>query len=292
MADYHEYIKFMPPFRLTRRDALRLTGLGIGGAGAGCIGTSEGSGTSTEPPPVKTPSPAEPVVTEPRSPTNECTPVKAESGTASNPTAREPISTDEFQFDATVLQQFTADYPARVRFSFSNTTDRTFFMSPKNLGPYRQDYVIVDASTDSKLVFLLPSISLVKPDTQVRATPPSEPLDGCWTLNAEFGVLPRTFIIGDMRPGETIAEDYTCYAHRDNEDCLRPGSYRFTEEHDLRAGSIGSPTPERASSCPLDDTRDDEDRTNWPLTHVEYRNTVMIDDNGTLTIEVERSMGG
>lgn len=160
----------MPSAPLTRRQALRFTGIGAITVLAGCA-----SGVSEAEIPTETSFPTA-TYAETESPTETPDP--------------SPVTTDEFEFDAAVLQQFTDDHPARVRFSFTNAGDRTFVMSPRNLGPIVQDYVIEADSSTTKMV-LVNGGSLVDPATHESVDPPSEAQNGCWTLDAEFLIPPN-----------------------------------------------------------------------------------------------------
>lgn len=182
---------------------------------------------------------------------------------------RSPITEDEFEFGVEVLEQFTAEHPASVRFSFTNTGNRQFILTPSNLGPLNQHYVEKSDSSTAKIVLVGPDVQLEHPETPGAGTePPSEPQNGCWTLNADLVRLVGQEY-GELAPGKTISEDFTCYSHRENENCLPAGEYSFTESHDLQPGSIG------------------QDGRRGPTVKFEFLISLLIDESDALSVDVE-----
>jgi hypothetical protein len=168
-----------------------------------------------------------------------------------------------------VLKQFTDDHPASVRFSFTNTGNRKFILSPSELGPLNEHAIENSGSSTAKLVLVGPDAQLEDPETGGGTEPPSEPQNGCWTLEADL-VIPVGLERGELAPGKTISEDFTCYAHRENEDCLPAGEYRFKETHELEPGSI------------------DPGDMSGPSVRFEFLISLIMGSSGALSVKVEQ----
>lgn len=187
--------------------------------------------------------------------------------TASTTTPR-PVAKEEFEFDVAVLDQFTEAHTASVRFSFTNTSNRPYVVTPLEFGPSDHGFVVENDARTANIVLVNASMTFSDPVTNARTDPPTEPQDGCWTLDATFS-YPVGLTVGEVPPGETITEEFTCYAHRENEHCLPAGAYRFTEEHDFEPGSIH------------------RDRRSGPSDRYAFLVSLLIDDTGALSVDVE-----
>lgn len=186
-----------------------------------------------------------------------------------SPTATlSPVREDEFEFEVAVLNQFTSDQPASVRFSFTNTSNRSYILTPTEFGPIDQGYVVAEADSAAKIVLANSGIRFYDSESDEYTEPPREPRNGCWTLDAELE-YPVGVTYGEVPPGETISEDFTCYAHRENENCLPVGEYRFTEKHELEPGTV------------------ERDGRRGPSVSFEFLISLLIDDSGSLSVEVE-----
>lgn len=164
----------------------------------------------------------------------------AETAPTDTPTTRTPklsVSQREHQqpdaeLDVDIRQQFSADHPARLRVSFTNTADHErqieFGPSPP-FSEYRSmtlDLVVIPEDFN----FIEPSSETETETTDAfvvtRSLVPSEPQDGCWEIENEFGhfapVNERALL-----PGETIRREYTVLNSVEGEPCLPKGDHEF-----------------------------------------------------------------
>ncbi|SEK31649.1 hypothetical protein SAMN04488691_101176 [Haloferax larsenii] len=195
---------------MRRRTALQTIGATVLGTVAGCTQFDAQQSNSPSP--------------EAGSPTTD-------SASGSSPS--EPIPTDDFEFTATVLQQATAEHPARFRLTFTNTSESELSLSG---GPTLPFSAIRGEQQDGDARLLL------IPDERDWITPTGEggnvldvPLiprsqtDGCWTAEYDGTLRKQTSLHTQVSPGETVSHEYTLLNWA-TDSCLPAGTWTFTDE--------------------------------------------------------------
>lgn len=151
---------------------------------------------------------------------------------------RDPVPVEYADVEATVVEQFTDDHPARVRVAFRNPTDETrtygFSASPPFSGLYGSPPGV---DGDDRLLVLVPLeseayVTAYSETWGAERTPtaaiPDAPTDGCWHANGEISHHPielgRT-----LDPGETLSETYAVLSARESDEsgCEVVGEWRF-----------------------------------------------------------------
>lgn len=136
--------------------------------------------------------------------------------------------------DVRAVDQFSADSPARLRVTYTNTGDSEreveFTISPP-FPPYAGR-----ATDDDARLALIPDFrEYVEPHPRPAADEanpfvPDEPDDGCWRAKAavsgEDVGLTRT-----LGPDESVEGEYALLAHPKSESCLAASDYRFEDPH-------------------------------------------------------------
>lgn len=142
------------------------------------------------------------------------------------------------------VRQFTDEHPAQFEMSLTNTSGGPLVVSDFRLGPRSTHYKVEHESAEANLVVpptdLLPT-ALEDPESGVDIAATPEQIDGCWRLTADL-LLTLEIIIGQLDSGDSIHETFNVYTHRESEECLKPGTYRFTEEHSIQHGAIDEST--------------------------------------------------
>lgn len=193
-----------------RRSLLGAISLGAGASLTGCVGTIQ-------------------------SVAGDCSPDLAAPDTDPPEDGFPEIAVDVRQFensalraDARVVEQFSADSPARIEVAHTNTagTARTLQYGGTGYPVSRTtgDHVDRDAS-----VHLSTSeagrFRREREDTD-KLVYPEDPIEGCWQVDM---VLLEDMIPGDETLGacDSITETYELFADADNSGCLPAGTYEF-----------------------------------------------------------------
>lgn len=197
---------------MTRRQALSLATLSIAPL-SGCV-----SGTRTQSP---NPSPTE--ASESPSPT----------------AAPDQISAADFEFEVSVLGEFTDRHPGRLRIDFTNNSDEELWGMD---GPeYSIPFVDDDYASNDLELLLIPDDG----GPQVDGTFPESLTNGCWTVSFEWPDAweAETAILLARRvpPGETVSHEYSLYYI---DECVS-GTFTFENELELQKGGRDDPWPAR-----------------------------------------------
>ncbi len=172
------------------------------------------------------------------------------------------------KLDATVVQSFTADHPARLRLTFTNETDDPIRLSPGTMrgidgpltairGRHRDDGRHLLAFYRGR------ALDRYVLCAETTATPvPPERVEGCWQTRCSDD-LEVIFAHGPavLDAGEALVGEYTLVDGFDD-GCLAPGTYDFedgtaigraTRSDDTAEFAAGSKTLSRRLAVTLDD---------------------------------------
>lgn len=184
-----------PPW--SRREVLRASSLLAVGALAGCgYTTGAADRPSVSPAPVPTGTP-----------------------TGDPPADRtQPVPPARFAFDANVLQQASADGPARFRVALTNAGSRT-----------------VTVHLGAGLLWSVggeyPDALVVLPDDYVPADAPATPADGCWRFPSDRRVvIPALASLGRLPPGDRFTTTFAVYDDPGDDRCFPAGEYRVRDD--------------------------------------------------------------
>lgn len=140
-----------------------------------------------------------------------------------------------------VVRQPDARAPAKIRVTFTNTSDATrrirFSGTPPFAGYFGDP---LDGQTDQAL--LIPLHSTVHVETEIPGMPPPPTVipesatDGCWQAEANISLEPVT-VPRTLEPGASLVGEYALLARPDEGACPLDGRYHFdgqvfTAEHD------------------------------------------------------------
>lgn len=145
-------------------------------------------------------------------------------------------STTDFEFEVTILGEFTNSHPGRLRISFTNVSGEALYGID---GPdYSIPFVDDDyASTELELL-LIPD----EGGPRVDGTFPESPTDGCWKVSFEWPEARGPETLQQLRrrvsPGETVSHEYSLYY---TDECVS-GTFTFENEFELQKGD-GDPRP-------------------------------------------------
>jgi hypothetical protein len=117
------------------------------------------------------------------------------------------------EYAVELLDGQTADHPATLRVTFTNTTEETNEYTFGGMpAPFSDN--VGSAEGDGGRLVLLP------PDSA-----PEEPSNGCW----EYGqpISQPAIPTEPLDPGETISTTQAILSHEDNDECFPAGNYRF-----------------------------------------------------------------
>lgn len=150
------------------------------------------------------------------------------------------LGTDEsslaISFDATVIESFDDDSPARLRLSFVNQSPEALALRPGVMrgisGPFT---AIRGARPDDgrELLLFYRGVDVTRYalcDETTRSPIPEEPVDECWRPSCSDGL---EVIIAhgtvELEPDEELVGEYTVLDGFDD-GCLPPGTYEFEDE--------------------------------------------------------------
>lgn len=181
---------------VTRRSALHASGVVLGLGIAGCA-RSMGDSEPT------------------RSPTASATETSTMTRSSPQPEALE--------FEAHVIQQQTAEAPARVRARLVNTGP------PLRVG-FGPTLLYTDNTAADELEWA--DELVIDPRTDVGPwDEPEQTEDGCWRFPRDGQRAVQSLLEGrDLATGEPITESYDVYTHRDSGPCLPEGTYQFEDK--------------------------------------------------------------
>ncbi|MFW5918033.1 MAG: hypothetical protein ACOCR0_00990 [Haloferacaceae archaeon] len=196
-------------------------------------------------------------------------------------TTAEPEIDPELDLEASVLQSFDAEHPARLRLSLTNRTDSRHLLSPgvkRGIdGPLtairgsrredRRELLLFYRGRDVEEYALCGSGD--------GSPIPDEPVDGCWRVACrdELETISAHGPV-DLEPGETLAGEYTVLDGLDG-GCLEPGRYEFED-----STAVG---PARRTDGRLEFASEPET--------LERRLTVRLEGDGTVSATAEATTG-
>lgn len=156
-----------------------------------------------------------------------------------------PLTTDDFELDVSVLQEFTNDHPARLRITFKNSGTRELvgMGGPEHILPFVDDNYAGDDVYNEPKLFLLPDngpyFSIVDQDGTRRSISdviPDSPTDGSWTLPINWP--PQSSIVTPILNavpvpvGSEVSHEYSLYFI---DDCTN-GLFTFVNNLEIRVG--------------------------------------------------------
>lgn len=177
------------------------------------------------------------------------TPSPTSSPTATQTSTRTPypdISVDDFEFTVSVINQFTAEHPARIETVLTNTGESPLGLSTGITPPF-MSYFSSELEDDSQLVIVPDASESVTGKSPLRWADvpedeeaiPSSPIDGCWFIEYQ-GVILLPGWRGEVDPGESIAQPFDVYDYqfeKEGDDCLTAGQYAFVDRLNLSPGN-------------------------------------------------------
>lgn len=142
--------------------------------------------------------------------------------------ATSSVSATDFEFEVTVLGEFTDRQPGRLRIAFTNVSDEELYGID---GPdYSIPFVDDDYASNNLELLLIPE----EGGPRVDGTFPESPTDGCWKVPFEWPEArgPETLqqIRRRVSPGETASHEYSLYY---TDECSS-GTFTFENEFELR----------------------------------------------------------
>lgn len=174
-----------------------------------------------------------------------CTQFDAQQSNSPSPEARSPttdapsgsplpkVTTDAFEFTATVLQQATAEHPARFRLAFTNTSESELSLSGGPILPFSS--IRGEQQDGDERLLLIPDerdwITPTDGDGNVLDVPliPQSRTNGCWTATYDGTLRKQTSLHTQVSPGETVSHEYTLLNWA-TDSCLPAGTWTFTDE--------------------------------------------------------------
>lgn len=212
---------------MNRRKTLQAIGTVIFGTVAGCTTQLHSSGD-------------QPSSTESQDPNTD-------DSTETTDALSRPITSDDIEFDVTVLKQFTNDHPAQLEVTFTNDSNTRLRLFGGPILPFtglNGEYQERDAGL------------LLMPDENDWITPtdstgdildvplvPSSRMDGCWKVEYEGMLREQSMLVDELLSGEAVRHTYTLLDWT-NESCLPTGNYAFSEKHSLQRGGHSTETDE------------------------------------------------
>lgn len=124
------------------------------------------------------------------------------------------------EYSVQQLAEMSADHPARVRVTFTNTATEPMTFRFSSPAPF-SDSVGTKQDEISKLV-------LVRPTTTTTRS------DGCWEHSV--GGQPAS-VAQTLDPNKQIHIDWSIFSHRKNEECFPAGNYRFEDEVEVNGST-------------------------------------------------------
>lgn len=171
-----------------------------------------------------------------------------ESISPSKPDTPEPVTMDDFEFTARVVQQFTESHPAQIEFRLRNASSSTLRFQAHPFLPYPG--FIARKSDDARLI-LVPEndrgVELVDSRTDIdrylTELVPSSPIDGCWKIDLEYWDstgAPAFADAADIESKGSISETYTILDGDYHGPCSPAGDYESSTKLEVLRSSGNS----------------------------------------------------